>query len=299
MSKRIDFINDVSPVTEDFLDDMQELQSRHIDGIRLERVGVNQVKVTIDQQGSLITDSGKQRWVVAGTLPSPVTVSGTSGSRNVYAIGGTDTGVYANTNKAFTLEVSSGAASGTNPRLLGTLDWDGTNVTNLRLTAGQQPPADLYNSFVMRSNDIGGVPLTVRGVTGQTADLIRVGSVSASNDRMALDVNGRLNLPATGSTGGLVIGGDTNLYRSAADTLRTADSLVVDTNLTVSGNASVGGSGGSIGFYGTTPVARQTGYTISNVTTDRTYNADSTSLNELADVVGTLINDLKSVGIIG
>lgn len=299
MSKRIDFINDVSPVTEDFLDDMQELQSRHIDGIRLERVGVNQVRIAIDQQGSLITDSGKQRWVVAGTLPAPVTVSGAAGSRNLYAIGGADSGTYTNTNKAFSLEASSGAASGANPRLLGTFDWDGTNVTNLRLTAGQQPPADLYNSFVVRSNDIGGVPISVRGVTGQTADLLRVGSVSSASDRMSLDINGRLNLPVAGSTGGLVIGGDTNLYRSAADTLRTADSLVVDTNLTVSGTASVAGSGGSLGFYGVTPVARATGYTVTNTTTDRTYNADSVTINELADVVGTLINDLKNVGVIG
>lgn len=37
-------------------------------------------------------------------------------------------------------------------------------------------------------------------------------------------------------------------------------------------------------------------YVISNVTTDRTYNADHTTLNELADVLGTLIVDLRSGG---
>ena len=35
-------------------------------------------------------------------------------------------------------------------------------------------------------------------------------------------------------------------------------------------------------------------FQISNVTTDRVLNADSTSTAELADVLGTLINDLKS-----
>ena len=39
-------------------------------------------------------------------------------------------------------------------------------------------------------------------------------------------------------------------------------------------------------------------YTVTNVTTDRTYDADSSSVDELADVLGTLITDLKTVGII-
>lgn len=39
-------------------------------------------------------------------------------------------------------------------------------------------------------------------------------------------------------------------------------------------------------------------YTASNVTEDRTYNADSTTTAELADVLGTLIADLQSIGLI-
>ena len=39
-------------------------------------------------------------------------------------------------------------------------------------------------------------------------------------------------------------------------------------------------------------------YTPTNVTTDRSYDANSTSLDELADVVGTLIADLQTSGII-
>jgi hypothetical protein len=37
-------------------------------------------------------------------------------------------------------------------------------------------------------------------------------------------------------------------------------------------------------------------YTMSNVTTDRAFDANATTLDELADVVGTLINDLKRAG---
>lgn len=40
-------------------------------------------------------------------------------------------------------------------------------------------------------------------------------------------------------------------------------------------------------------------YTPTNVTTDRSYDADATSTAELADVLGTLIADLQSRGIIG
>lgn len=39
-------------------------------------------------------------------------------------------------------------------------------------------------------------------------------------------------------------------------------------------------------------------YTPSNVTTDRTFDADSTTLAELADILGTLINDLIEQGIL-
>jgi hypothetical protein len=40
-------------------------------------------------------------------------------------------------------------------------------------------------------------------------------------------------------------------------------------------------------------------YTPTNVTTDRAYNANSTDVAELADVLGTLIADLQAQGLIG
>lgn len=39
-------------------------------------------------------------------------------------------------------------------------------------------------------------------------------------------------------------------------------------------------------------------FTATNVTPDRTYNADSTSTAELADVLGTLISDLQRKGVL-
>lgn len=40
-------------------------------------------------------------------------------------------------------------------------------------------------------------------------------------------------------------------------------------------------------------------YTVTNLTTDRSYNANVTNILELADVLGTLIADLQATGIIG
>jgi len=39
-------------------------------------------------------------------------------------------------------------------------------------------------------------------------------------------------------------------------------------------------------------------YEVSNLTIDRTYNANSTTTAELADIIGTLINDLKKFGLL-
>jgi hypothetical protein len=304
MGKRVDYVNNTSTIVEDWLDDLQELLSRHIDGIRLERVSATQIRTALDEQGSLVTDEvgGENKWRYVTTPPS-VTVSGTAGNRYIFAVGGADSNPLdpaTNSNKTFTLEAAtSGTPSGTNTRYLGTCYWNGSVVSNIRYLAGNQPPADLHNAFVITPNDAGGTPLGIRGFASQSANLMQVGSSSSATDRLTLSAAGQLALPVTGSTGGISIGGDTSVYRSAADTLRTPDSLVVDTDLTVSGDATIGGAGGGVGFYGTTPVVQSSAYSVTNVTTDRTYNADSTTINEVADVLGTLIADLKATGIIG
>lgn len=59
------------------------------------------------------------------------------------------------------------------------------------------------------------------------------------------------------------------------------------------------GTSGQLGFFGVTPAARSTGYTITNKTSDKVLDCNSTTLDEVADVLGTLIDDLKTYGIIG
>lgn len=90
----------------------------------------------------------------------------------------------------------------------------------------------------------------------------------------------------------------------STDTALVTPNLVINGpltcgNLTATGNVVLGDSGSDlIGFYGTTPVARITGYTMTNVTQDRTLDANSYTTDEIADVLGTLITDLKTMGLI-
>lgn len=66
----------------------------------------------------------------------------------------------------------------------------------------------------------------------------------------------------------------------------------------ISPSALIGSSAGKLGFYGATPVVRAAAYTPTNVTPDRSYDADATSTAELADVLGTVIADLKAYGLL-
>lgn len=54
-----------------------------------------------------------------------------------------------------------------------------------------------------------------------------------------------------------------------------------------------------LGFYGTSPVSRPSGWTtFTNLSTDRTCDANATTVEELADILGTLIEDLKGTGLL-
>lgn len=58
------------------------------------------------------------------------------------------------------------------------------------------------------------------------------------------------------------------------------------------------GTAAMLGFFGVAAVVRPSAYTPTNVTTDRSYDANATTTDELADVLGTLIADLQSLGLI-
>lgn len=55
-------------------------------------------------------------------------------------------------------------------------------------------------------------------------------------------------------------------------------------------------TGPKFGLFGVTPVVQPPAYTPTNVTPDRSFDADATTLDEIADVLGTLIADIQSLG---
>lgn len=85
-------------------------------------------------------------------------------------------------------------------------------------------------------------------------------------------------------------------------TISTVGLTVTDVNLILStstGTKIGTGVTQKIGFWNATPVVQSTGWTTSNVTTDKVIDANSTSIDELADVVCTLIEQLKTYGLLG
>lgn len=81
------------------------------------------------------------------------------------------------------------------------------------------------------------------------------------------------------------------------DTTAGGDSSVTSGVHTVAGDLDHDGT--NVGFHGVAPAPLSPAYNPINVTPDRAYDANLTTVGELADVLGTLIADLKLKGLIG
>lgn len=79
-----------------------------------------------------------------------------------------------------------------------------------------------------------------------------------------------------------------------ADLVLSAYDTAIREGIRIRGN----GSAPAIGFFGHAPSAQPAAYTPSNVTPDRSFDADTVLVAELADVVGTLIADLQTIGLL-
>jgi hypothetical protein len=79
------------------------------------------------------------------------------------------------------------------------------------------------------------IPLTVRGIAAQTANLLNIGSSASATDRMTVSADGKLALPVQGGTGGIIIGTDVSLYRGTGGVLESAQQLSLTTTGTGGG----------------------------------------------------------------
>jgi nitrogen fixation protein len=111
-----------------------------------------------------------------------------------------------------------------------------------------------------------------------------------NTENMRIESGGDTAIGTTTTSGGrLTVRGSGTT--SAANSLLVEDSAGTDT-FVVRNDGGYAFKGGTVGLA-------QTGYTtFTNLTTDRTCDANSTSVEELADILGTLIEDLKTKGII-
>lgn len=145
------------------------------------------------------------------------------------------------------------------------------------------------------------VGLIVKEISSQTADIAQfltsngVGmtiesGASVANGDIIIDGNGDLDI---GTAAQLRLGGGgtdaVTIGRSTANT-RIVGDLEIDKDLNHDGTV--------IGFFGTTPAVQVSAYTPINVSADRAYDANATTVDELADILGTLIADLQTYGLL-
>jgi len=140
------------------------------------------------------------------------------------------------------------------------------------------------------------------------AGSLACGTASAGN---AITASGIGSLAMGSSAAGAIGASATNAFQFGVGTNSQASSLSVGTGPRFKGTVGapttprngdyyVDGSGFVVIRSGAVNIVldQSPAYTPTNVVTDRSYNANSTTIDELADVLGTLIADLQATGIL-
>lgn len=86
--------------------------------------------------------------------------------------------------------------------------------------------------------------------------------------------------------------------------INTDSTISIGNGINISFNTSTGtkiGTGATqkIGFWNSTPVIQSTGWSTSNSSSTKVINVNATTLNEVANVLATIIETLKTYGIVG
>lgn len=120
-----------------------------------------------------------------------------------------------------------------------------------------------------------------------------------------------IRVMATGTPSGSDHGAKWEIRNCAAGSTTVTTRLTIDENgltLADAHNLVTGTTTGmkigtsttqKLGFWNATPVVRGSAWTLTNVTTDRSYDANATTLDEVADALGTLVAELQTMGLLG
>lgn len=181
----------------------------------------------------------------------------------------------------------------------------GTNTASALSLSGQQ--LSLGDVFVQIAGDTMSGNLTMPNAEQKIIIGTGTASIGATGDestRITFD-GGGVSIQWDNMAEWYMSGSSTpniELFDAADRTLQVLNSSSGKGNLLVGDDVTIGGAldhnGTTIGFFGVTPATRATTYSVTNLTTDRTYDANATSTAELADVLGTLIADLRTYGLV-
>jgi len=233
------------------------------------------------------------------------TASTTDGSVTLYAAGGANFSKFqpgaVSADITYTLPADTPAAS----EVLkvtsynagaAVLEWASDTGGSAAGAAGAIQLSDGSGNFATDTDfayDTASGTLSIDNITAKNAAEWRSGNTDADALKIgAYDVDGTAFAPFLTLTSG-----DTpTLTVNGLMTFDDGINMAFDTtNGTQIGTANTQ----KIGFFGTTPVVQPSAYSITNAGTDRAYDADATTIDEIADTLGTLVADLQSLGILG
>jgi hypothetical protein len=202
------------------------------------------------------------------------------------------------------------------------LDISSINTAGLLNVAGRTVTANTITAIILApiANIFGGVDDTTcniaRGIymgssTTTTGTWGRLCGVELEPQTSGV-INQGLAMHGDGLGSDILFGAgyDANVYYDGSD-------LVIDPDLVGTGRVLIGATGdddllvndieidgdlnhdgANAGFRGTAPVAAPAGWAVTNHTSDRTYDCNATTVNELADVVGQIVLDLINQGLL-
>lgn len=163
-----------------------------------------------------------------------------------------------------------------------------SGAANIGGALGVSGAANISGAASVTGNLSVGGTITASGATTLKGTLEASGAATFD---AAATVNGNLSVSGTAEVSGAV----------------TADgAATVKGNLAVSGTAEVSGTttldgdlahkGSHVGFFGATPQARPSAYTVTNSTPIRSIDVSTVTLTQLANFVASMIADFKSRG---
>lgn len=227
--------------------------------------------------------------------------------------------VYAEGSLAMTGDLSLAAGTEASP----SLDFSGDNNTglyrigadNIGVSLGGTKYVDLSTAradFSMPVQVTTDTDLAIKFVGSPTNNIHEIGAntTDGADDQGVRIEGGGGSLVGRGAS--VTVFGNEHAVDPGQVNIRTGDAAETGDGIVLSTSADIrlincdkveldgdlDHDGANIGFFGVAPAARAAAYTPSNVTPDRSFDADTVLVAELADVVGTLIADLQLYGLL-